>query len=116
MISPDAEDQIITQCRQLCARFELDQAYIAQAVGPRRHYLAGYGNTADDKPHQLQLSDSLVLLWQGYLSEAGCTECQRCLRALAQRIEEELHTWEPPAQDHAEADTQDPPQHEDEQP
>ena len=90
MMNSDTKKAIIAECKALCERFGLDQAYLAEPVGPRRHYLAGYGPSVTERPQQLRLSDSLVLFWQGELSDEGCAECRQCLQALTKRLQEEL--------------------------
>ncbi len=90
MITPSTEKRIITECCNLCETFRLDQAYLAQKVGPRLHYIAGYGAPSLDKPEQLPLSHNLVLLWHGVLPPEAKDICQRQFDALMKRIEEEL--------------------------
>ncbi len=90
MIPPSTEQRIVAQCRELCKSFGLDQMYLAEVVGPRRHYLAGYGRPSLNRPEQLQLSAKVALLWHGAMTPAMQNACKDHLQPLIERLEHEL--------------------------
>jgi hypothetical protein len=90
MITASTEQKIIARCRECCKHFHLDQVYLARAMGPRRHYLAGCGLPAFENPEQAALSDKLVVHWQGALSPEQEKHLVRCFRGLKEKVEQEL--------------------------
>lgn len=78
------------ECRKFCESFRLDQVYLAEVVGPRRHYLGGYGRPSLNKAGQLWLSDKIMLFWHGLLPVEIQDVCKRHFRHLIDRLEGEL--------------------------
>ena len=77
-------------CRDLCERFHLQQVYLAQVLGPRRHYLAGYGQTVPGRPQQLALTANLVMFLHGALSTTVLKHIRKESKEWAVRVQEEL--------------------------
>ena len=75
------------ECRRLCERFQLDQAYFAEAVGRRRHYLGGYGRPSLGRAEQPWLSDTIVMFWHGSLPVEVHEACKRRFQRLVRRAE-----------------------------
>jgi len=89
MDMPHLREALGEECRRLCERYGLTQAYVVEIVGLRRHYLAGYGRPTMDKPEHLPLSEKIALFWHGTVpaeEQAGCTHE---LQDLAERWEKE---------------------------
>jgi len=78
------------ECRRLCETFGLQQAYLAEIVGRRRHYLAGYGQPSLDKPQQIALSGQVALFWHGPMPPESYAGCRRMFHSLIERLEHEL--------------------------
>ena len=95
MLSPVTEKRVRETCQQLCERLGLEKLYLAETVGPRRHYLAGYGDSSVERPHQFQLSDKITVLWCGILSQEKKECFIRSLRTLVEQVERELPTNTP---------------------
>jgi hypothetical protein len=94
MIAPSTRNEAIRECRKLCERFGLSQVYLAEIVGSRRHYLAGYGEATFDQPEQCRLSEKIALFWHGTSSPEMPALCRVHLRGLTARLERELQTRE----------------------
>lgn len=90
MISEATRQILQSKCRALCEAFSLDCAYIAQVLGPRRHYLAGYGSPGVAAAGQMSLSDDLVLFWHGALSQEAMSAFRSDLTDTVRGIEREL--------------------------
>lgn len=90
MLSPVTEKLVQEKCRYLCETIGLSKVYLAETVGPRRHYLAGHGDTSLEQPNQLQLSDKITVLWCGKLCPETKEFFIRSLRTLAEQVEREL--------------------------
>lgn len=101
MLSALTTQEIVLECRAFCERFRLDQVYLAEVVGPRRHYLGGYGRPSLDKAEQLPLSGKIMLFWHGSPSPGAQEDCKKHFSSLAERIERELASCDPPQQAHA---------------
>lgn len=78
------------ECQKFCECFRLDQVYLAEVVGPRRHYLGGHGRPSLSKAEQLWLSDKIMMFWHGFLPVEIQDACKRHFRHLIARLEEEL--------------------------
>jgi hypothetical protein len=90
MITPATEKLVVTECRRLCETLGLYQVYLAENMGKRRHYLAGYGQPRLGRPEQIQLTYTIAVLWHGTLLPEK-EECfVRSLCALTERLEKEL--------------------------
>jgi len=90
MISETTKRALEVECRRLCEAWGLRRAYFAQVLGPRRHFLAGYGPMEADRPEPLRLSESLVLLWHGELTVEAREALRYDLEATVRRVEREL--------------------------
>ena len=90
MISESTRQILQRRCKTLCQTHSLGIAYVAQVLGPRRHYLAGYGLPTAEPTGRLSVSDDIVLFWQGDLTEqAGLAFCDD-LKDTVFSIEREL--------------------------
>ena len=98
MITPATEKRIITECKRLCETLALDKVYLVETIGPRRHYLAGYGDTILEQPHQIQLTYRIAVLWYGALHQDQENFFIRSLCALTEQVECELEQSAPPIQ------------------
>lgn len=78
------------KCKALCDAFALECAYFAQVLGPRRHYLAGYGEMKPEKPRQLLLSAHLALFWHGSLGKEAEADVRTRLDGTVRRVEQDL--------------------------
>lgn len=94
MITPLIEKTIIAKCRAICEIFRLEQVYLAEIAGPRRHYLAGFGRSSQSNPGQLHLSDKVALFWHGALPSEAQHICKRFFYLLTECLEEELTATE----------------------
>lgn len=94
MTRRSTENMIMMECRKFCETFRLDQVYLTEAVGPRRHYLGGYGHPSADKANRLRLSDRIVLFWHGSLPREAGDLCKRYFLNLTDRLERELSSPE----------------------
>ena len=93
MIDDETRELLESTCRSLCDRFELTCVYFARILGPRRHYLAGWGEAVPDRPAQRALTEDLALFWQGDWS----TDAQDSVRAeLAAVVERVQAQWSRP--------------------
>ena len=90
MISEATRQILQSKCLALCEAFWLDCAYIAQILGPRRHYLAGYGAPTTSTPGQLRLSKDIVLFWHGDLSQEARLAFRNDLADTVRDIEREV--------------------------
>lgn len=90
MITLATEKRIIAECRHLCETLGLDKVYLAETVGPRRHYLAGYGDTVLEQASQIQLTYRIAVLWYGVLHREQEAFFFRSLCALTEQVEREL--------------------------
>lgn len=92
MDTPPLREAVEHECRRLCERYGLSQAYVAEIVGRRRHFLAGYGRPSADKPQQMRLSEKVALFWHGNIPGEAQPDCARELRNLAERLEKNMLT------------------------
>jgi len=90
MITEATRRALEAKCKALCDAFALECAYFAQVLGPRRHYLAGYGEMKPEKPRQLLLSAHLALFWHGSLGREAEADVRTRLDGTVRRIERDL--------------------------
>ena len=90
MLTPYLEKTAVSECRHICEAFGLQQAYFAEIIGPRRHYLAGHGTPTPEQPSQLALSERIAFFWCGALPAEEHNPLKRRLTGLAERLEREL--------------------------
>lgn len=83
----DQRDKLKAACSDLCARFNLDQAYFARILGPRRHYLAGSGAPAAARPRQLQVSPDIAFFWHGELHPVHRQQLEQAVKDIARDIQ-----------------------------
>ena len=90
MITEATRRALEAKCKALCDAFALECAYFAQVLGPRRHYLAGYGEMKPEKPTQLLLSAHLALFWHGSLRKEAEADVRSRLDRTVRRVEQDL--------------------------
>ncbi len=78
------------RCKDLCDRLGLAQVYVAQVIGRRRHYLAGYGCPLPDQPERMSLSSHLDVFWHGNLTEPTRKSLKADLKKLTAFVEERI--------------------------
>lgn len=94
MITEATRRVLEAKCKALCDDFALECAYFAQVLGPRRHYLAGYGEMRPGQPRQLLLSAHLALFWHGSLGKKAEADVRTRLDGTVRHIERDLATKE----------------------
>jgi len=92
MVTAPTEQKIIAACREISETYGLEQVYLTEIVGPRRHYIAGYGLPSLERAGQVQVSDRLILFWHGTLSPEMQETCKTKFTPLVAGIEQELST------------------------
>lgn len=88
---PHPTKRLIEQrCKDLCDSLGLAQVYVAQVVGRRRHYLAGYGYPLPGQAQQMPLSSHFVVFWHGNLGELTRESFKASLKGVTAFLEKEL--------------------------
>ncbi len=90
MLTPYLEKTATDVCRSVCEAYGLHQAYFAEIIGPRRHYLVGCGEPTTEQPSQLALSERIAFFWCGELPPGQRDALRERLQGLAERLEDEL--------------------------
>jgi len=90
VLTPQTKTALENTAKNICRQHHLSQFYFAQSLGPRRHYLAGYGQQTFNPAQHLTLSENVVVFWQGTLPDQARTLIKQALRPIAQMIEREI--------------------------
>ncbi len=90
MITPSTRQAVEAACQALCEAFALEGAYVVRVLGPRRHYLAGYGEIKPGKPGQWPLSKSVALFWHGRLGKDAEADVRARLEETVRLVERDM--------------------------
>ena len=80
--------------REICRVYGLEQVYVAEVIGPRHRYLAGYGQPEWARPQHMALTSSLMMFWYGQLSTAARDNIKEEFEQLMVRAKIELAVME----------------------
>ncbi|MDX9703957.1 MAG: hypothetical protein RBU23_13075 [Candidatus Auribacterota bacterium] len=65
MLIDNKRQQLNLFLKDLCEKHAFEHAYIAQKIGKRRHFIAGYGKENFTHTNRIDINGKIVFFWQG---------------------------------------------------
>jgi hypothetical protein len=92
MLSSETQLLLDEACNRIRTDHQLSRVYLAQCLGKRRHFLGGAGEESFTPASHMNLSERIVLFWQGNLPGVELAAVRAALQGLAATLEQELST------------------------
>jgi hypothetical protein len=90
MISGKDKKLLEDKCREICKEYNLGQAYFTRSLGPRRHFLAGFGKACFEEQQTIAFDSGIMFFAFGNIAEKDIKKIKTELAGIVHTMKERI--------------------------